>query len=341
MYKEIKIFIRTLNLVKIITIIQIVFWYFVSVIFKRPVIASNPTSLSVEPTVLCNLHCPECIKGANHLVRHNTMMPFGLYKKIIDQVYRHTTSLLLYFQGEPFLHPHFFEMAGYAVKKRVFTMTSTNGHFLNEENAMKIVRSGLHKIVVSMDGVNQDIYEQYRRGGELNNVIQGIRNLVSLKKKENSKTPFIVVQFLVFKHNQHQIEDFKKKVYEMGADKAEIKLPQIYDFTGIENKICTIPGYSRYHYDKYSEIKTKSRIQNRCLRVWRALVITTDGNVVPCCFDKNAEHIMGNIENDSVQSIWTGKKFRDFRKQILNARNEIRICQNCSEGVKIASPYRY
>ncbi len=341
MYKEAIIFIRTLNVVKIINIIQIAYSYFVSVICKKPVIPPYPSSISIEPSVLCNLNCPECMNGINQIERNNALMPSGLYKKVIDQVYHRITSLLLYFQGEPFMHPHFFEMVGYAVKKRVFTITSTNGHFLNEKNAMKIVRSGLHKIIISMDGVSQDIYEQYRRGGELNNVIQGIRELVSRKKKENSKTPFIVVQFLVFKHNQHQIEDFKKKVHELGADKAEIKLPQIYDFTGIENKISTIPGYSRYHYNKYSGIKINSRIKNRCSRVWRALVITTDGNAVPCCFDKNAEHIMGNIENESVQSIWTGKKFRDFRKHVLNARNEIRICQNCSEGVKIAPPHRY
>jgi radical SAM protein with 4Fe4S-binding SPASM domain len=276
------------------------------------------------------------MKGKNELVRRNNLMAFGLYKKIIDEVYRHITSLLLYFQGESFLHPHFYEMIRYAVKKKVFTMTSTNGHYLDEENAMNIVRSGLHKIVISMDGVTQDVYEQYRRGGDLKNVIQGIRNLVYWKKKYNSKTPFIVVQFLVFKHNQHQIEDFKKKAYELGANKAEIKIPQLYDFSKLEHKVSTIPGYSRYQHDKHHRVKLKGNIRNRCLRIWRAMVITTDGNAVPCCFDKKAEHIMGNIEKDSIQSIWTGKEFKAFRGKVLTSRKAISICQNCSEGVDIS-----
>ena len=74
--------------------------------------------------------------------------------------------LTFYFQGEPYINPKFLEMVSYASKKKIFTSTSTNAHYLDSETARKTVESGLDKLIISIDGTSQDTYEAYRIGGK-------------------------------------------------------------------------------------------------------------------------------------------------------------------------------
>src|SRR5438046_10221776 len=111
-------------------------------------------------------------------------------------------------------------MMKYASQKKIYTATSTNAHYLSEENAKRTVESGLDRLIISIDGTTQDVYQQYRIGGNLEKVLEGTRNIVKWKKELKSSTPHVIFQFLVVKPNEHQIEDVKKLAKEMGADEA-------------------------------------------------------------------------------------------------------------------------
>src|SRR5439155_7274651 len=115
--------------------------------------------------------------------------------------------LVFYFQGEPYLNPDFLDMVKYASSKKIYTATSTNAHYLNDETAKRTIESGLDRLIISIDGTTQEVYQQYRVGGRLNKVLEGTKNIVKWKKELRSKTPFIIFQFLVVKPNEHQIED--------------------------------------------------------------------------------------------------------------------------------------
>ena len=78
----------------------------------------------------------------------------------------------------------------------------------------------------------------------------------------------------------------------------------------------------------------KNSFNNSCLRLWMNPVITWDGKVVPCCFDKDAEHIMGDLNEKSFREIWHGEKFKAFRSSVLKGRQKIEICRNCTSGIK-------
>jgi MoaA/NifB/PqqE/SkfB family radical SAM enzyme len=112
---------------------------------------------------------------------------------------------VFYFQGEPFLNPDFLTMVQYAVSKKIYTATSTNAHYLTDAVAKRTVESGLDRLIISIDGTTQETYQQYRVGGRLDKVLQGAANIVKWKKELKSKTPFVVFQFLVVRHNEHQV----------------------------------------------------------------------------------------------------------------------------------------
>jgi radical SAM protein with 4Fe4S-binding SPASM domain len=263
------------------------------------------------------------------------MLQKDFFRDTIDQLSKDLLYLVFYFQGEPYLNPDFLKMVKYASGKKIYTATSTNAHYLSEENARKTVESGLDRLIISIDGTTQDVYQQYRVGGQLNKVLEGTKNIVKWKKELKSKTPFIIFQFLVVKPNEHQIEEVKKLGAELGVDGVWFKSAQVYDYERDPNQL--IPEnekYSRYK-KKDGRYVYKGRLANHCWRLWHDPVITWDGLVAPCCFDKDAQHKLGDLKNQSFREIWNNKEYRQFRQKIMSGRKNIDICANCSEGTRV------
>ncbi len=325
-----------LTLARIWNGIKVFSSFYVSRMTGKPVQWGLPISISFEPTTSCNLRCPECPSGLRSFSRPTGMLQKNFFKETLDDIHQQLVYLIFYFQGEPYLNPDFLEMVNYASSKKIYTATSTNGHYLTDENARKTVESGLDRLIISIDGTTQDIYKKYRVGGNIDKVIEGARNIVKWKQTLNSKTPFVFFQFLVVKHNEHQIEEIKQLAKEVGVDEVRFKTAQIYDYENDPNQLIpTIEKYSRYKKNKTGTFTPKNKLANQCWKLWHSNVITWDGMVVPCCFDKDASHPLGNLSNQSFKKIWQNKQYKQFRSSIMKSRKNIDICANCSEGVSV------
>lgn len=329
-------FISKLSFKRVWNAVKIYASYQLSRISGKPVQWGLPVSISFEPTTSCNLRCPECPSGLRAFSRPTGMLQNDFFKKTIDEIHQHLLYLIFYFQGEPYLNPDFLEMVKYASSKKIYTATSTNAHYLNDEMAKKTVESGLDRLIISIDGTTQDVYKQYRVGGNLEKVIEGAKNVIKWRKQLNSKTPFIFFQFLVVKPNEHQIEEIKRLAAEVGVDEVRFKTAQVYDYENDPNQLIPLnEKYSRYKKTSSGKYKLKNKLANRCWKLWHANVITWDGLVVPCCFDKDAMHRLGNLKNQSFSEIWKNDNYRQFRKELMKSRKNIDICSNCSEGVSV------
>jgi len=265
------------------------------------------------------------------------MLQNDFFTKTIDQLQKELLYLVFYFQGEPYLNPSFLNMVKYASSKSIYTATSTNAHYLNDANAKRTIESGLDRLIISIDGTTQESYQQYRVGGSLEKVLEGARNIVKWRTQLLSKTPFVVFQFLVVRHNEHQIEDVKKMAREIGVDDVWFKTAQVYDYENDPNHLIpTIDKYSRYRKTADGTV-FKGKLANHCWRLWHDPVITWDGLVAPCCFDKDAQHQLGSLKEKSFKEIWKNGAYTEFRRQLLRGRKNIDICSNCSEGTKVWS----
>ena len=323
-------FISTISFCKLLNSIKLRTSFYLSVLLKKTIIWGKPESISIEPTNICNLNCPECPTGTNSLSREIGEIDNKLFKQIINDGKKYLYSLILYFQGEPFLNKDIFEQIKHAKQNKLYTITSTNGHYLDKQTSSNIINSGLDRLLISLDGTNQETYEKYRVGGDFNKVVDGIKTLVETKNNTNSKYPYIILQFLIFKHNQHQVDEIKLLGKQLGVDKVEIKTAQI---TNNSNFNTSINKYSRYSSNN-NNLELKSNLPNRCKRMWSSVVITIDGNISPCCFDKDSKHNYGNYANISFRNIRKDKAFVNFSNKILKNRKAIDICTNCSEGLK-------
>ncbi|MCO5249307.1 MAG: SPASM domain-containing protein [Chitinophagales bacterium] len=315
--------------------------FYISKYLKKPIQWGKPFSIAIEPTTSCNLRCPECPSGLRSFTRDTGMLEPEMFESIIDQVYKHVNYLTFYFQGEPYLNKHFLSMVSYAKTRNIYTATSTNGHFLTNKIAEKTVESGLDRLIISIDGTTQDTYEQYRIGGNIDRVIEGAKNVIRWKKKLKSKTPFVIFQFLVVRHNEHQIPELRKIAKEIGVDQVILKTAQIYDYKHGNPLIPLNDKYSRYKKMPDGTYEIKNKMENSCWKLWHSCVVTWDGRVLPCCFDKDARYVMGYMSDKSFDKIWWGNRYYKFREKLVRSRQEIDMCRNCSEGCTVNINYDF
>lgn len=315
---------KYISITKILNLLRLYFHYYLRDFNNL----SHPSFISFEPTNFCNLNCPECPTGNGTLIRKKGFADIELLKKIVSENRKYLLHLILYFQGEPFLHKNIGDMINLASKAKIFTTLSTNANLLVEY--LNSNKNHLpNKIIISLDGITKDTYEKYRIGGNFFKVIDSLRIISELPKV---KKPFIEVQFLVFDHNENEISKLKDFLSNYKVDKISLKSVQIHS----NDRLNILPKnkkYSRYEISKEG-FKPKNKIKNKCKRVILGSVITWDGTLIPCCFDKDADFAMGNISNKEIKEIRNSESYVNFVKTIFQNRKSIDICNNCTEGQK-------
>jgi len=303
---------------------------------RRPLHWGMPYVLTVEPTNVCNLACPQCDTGAGLLRRAKGFLDPALYEKILLTHHRSLLYLLLYDQGEPLLHRDYAGLVQLAKAHRVCVTCSTNGILLADSSlADRLVASGLDNVIVSLDGLTPESYRAYRKGGELDLVRQGIRHLVDARRAQASRTPRILLQFLVMKHNEHERAGLIDNARAWGADQVLFKSVQVRNEEDAQLFLPQDEKYRRYRLSA-NGLTVKGAPVAFCERLWYSSVIHWDGAVVPCCFDKDNHHRLGSLRETNWPAIWRGEKRKAFITQVHSA-NKPPICKNCTHGLRIYS----
>lgn len=302
-------------------------------LLKKGKALGAPVSLFFEPTDICNLRCPLCATGSGSLAREKGILTYENFNILLGKFPSNIKSLYLWGQGEPFLAPDFIAMASRASEKGIKVFVSTNGHYLDDVSG--IIESDIYKLIVSLDGVTEEKYNFYRKGGDFNKVVNGIKALSELKKIAGAG-PIIEIQCLITKENADDLDSFRKFAFLIGADKVVFKTLQAASMPHGEDFLPDNPGFTRYIRNENSALKVKKHffMSRNCLRVYYSAQIDWQGNVLPCCFDKNSEFIMGNLFLNSFEEIWNSDKYVNFRKKIAEKGRIFSMCADCSEGLK-------
>ena len=333
MWHEMKVFVKVLTIRKVWNVGLLKISFYISRIVKKPILWAYPMAISVEPTTACNLECPACPSGRRLFSRPTGNMKTETFETILASLHPWLLHINFYFQGEPFIHPRLMDWIRLAATQNIYTLVSTNAHFLSKENCTALIKSNLHKLIISIDGMSQEVYEKYRAKGSIHKVFEGIENILEAKTKHRALFPYVLLQWIVFEHNRHELPLFmeyckKKKL------PYQIKTAQVYSAEQLQTLVPKDQRYSRYVLNT-TELKIQGPLNNHCWRMWGSCVFTQDGAVVPCCFDKDAHYEMGHIKTQSFRDIWFSEKYKTFRQRILKNRQEIDICTNCSEGAKV------
>ena len=281
------------------------------------------------------------------------LLTMELFHRILDDVKEHAHTMQFYFQGEPLLNKQLPEMIAMAHQVGLYTIVSTNAQALSRSTAEALVKSGLNRIIVSIDGFSEESYAAYRVGGSLHKALEGLQHLANAKAELHSRIR-IELQVLRLRSNEHEWDWIKKNYKKLGATHLVFKTAQLYDFEDGHPLMPTNERYSRYkktadgtYVHKKASPKSSPKGKDfitslfslpfregsgvgSCLRLWSGSVITTHGDVLPCCYDKDHRHTLGNITTHSLREIFHSNKANTLRKHILKG-NLPEMCKNCNK----------
>lgn len=296
-----------------------------------PVSPPLPAAVSVELSSRCNLSCPECVTGRGLINRRNGFISYDLVAAVASRLKGHVLSAWLSYQGEPMMHPEFFRITDLFAGMN--PVISTNGHWLDRESCIRLALSPLRKIIVSYDGASPGAYGIYRRGGDHGLVTDGIRMLAETIRERRSGQK-LVLQFLVHRGNEHESRAVAAFARSVGAE-FRMKSMQVLDESRAGEWAPSVRSRSRYQKDDAGNWHTGGAPRRGCIRMWTSAVVTSDGDVIPCCYDKNGLHVMGNLEEESLTGIWRGERYRSFREKVMRDRNLVDICSRCPQGRRL------
>ncbi len=297
-----------------------------------------PYMAHVSPAGLCNLRCAIC-PAHDPATRGKSLLPFQTFKRLLDEIGDYLIYVILWSWGEPFLNPDVYQMISYAGEKNVLTVTSSNLNRFGQEEAKKVVGSGLDALIVALDGVTEESYVKYRRGGSAKRVIENTRVLVAEREKSGRRKPFINLRMVVSKENEHEVEEFRSLARDLGVDMVSFKAfstrqPGFTD-PNIDRKYAPQTKLFRwYDYQPDFTVAKKAKKYN-CKFPWTKPTLFADGEILSCEFDFHYSHSFGNLNKQSFREIWFGEKAREFRRQFRKNRDDIAFCRDCVFDYKL------
>jgi radical SAM protein with 4Fe4S-binding SPASM domain len=292
-------------------------------------VSGRPMNITIEPTNACNLECPVCETGAGILGRETGHMSLEDFRTIIDKVGAHTNTLMFYFMGEPFLNKHAYEMIRYAKAAGIpFVETCTNGDFVDPR---QLVDSGLDKVSFQIGGTTQETHEVYRVRGQLDRVFRNLEETLRLRRERRSRLR-VEVGFILMKHNEHEVADFRQAVLALGADEAVVIDPCVRTVEQGHQFLPVNRAHWFYDEEAFSRgvLRPKALPDNICPWIYYSIAVHVNGNVVPCCRDPRGLEVMGNLIHEPLEAIWNGPRFQAFRERLRRNQGDIEICRLCS-----------
>ena len=311
------------------------YWNYALSRFGLVRISHMPLFVSVEPAAVCQLRCPECPVGMREgerlKVKGERFISYEVWQRTLAEVAKTAWTIQFYFQGEPLLNKNLPQMIAEAHEAGLYTIVSTNAQAMTKELAEALVAAGLDRIIVSMDGLTAESYDAYRVGGDVEKCKQAISFLCVAKTKHLSPltfhlSPLIELQCLRLRTNEHEWQELKRVYKSLGADRLVFKTAQLYDYAHGHPLMPTDARYSRYIQGADGRYRRRA-LGRGCLRVWSGAVITTTGEVLPCCYDKSHAHAYGNIMDTPLDELFRNEKATAFRRAAL--QEQPAICKEC------------
>ncbi|MCC7170508.1 MAG: radical SAM protein [Planctomycetes bacterium] len=342
-----------------------------------------PFVLKIESTNICNLECPFCLDRDRSQFKGDGMRGFGrmkadFFKRVIDQLGPYAFNVNMYGSGEPLLFPEAYEMMRYAADKNVGVRISSNLSMRDFDDAMaeKVVTSGIEHLIVSCHGASQETYEKYMVGGNFERVTKNMRKLVDAKKRLGKKLPFIDWQFLLFRHNQHEVKKAQAMADDIGVDFVRFIYPNIppefkeewkpraegeaSDYQPVPNApangaakatqnganapVAAPASAAPQHAPQPAVAKKQPRINvESCSWPYYSIYFNWDGGILPCCDGTTKpSYDLGKFsETTDINDIWNGPDYQLVRRyaNFEIAPQDMDARYTCASCLKPLAPF--
>jgi radical SAM protein with 4Fe4S-binding SPASM domain len=282
----------------------------------RTSLTSMPYVYIIDPCNACNLRCPLCPTGTGTLRRPTKMMSLECFVGIVDQIEDHAIEVIFHNWGEPFLNPHIFDMIAYVKAKNIGSTLSSHFNNVSDEMIERILDSGLEHLTVSLDGATDEVYQTYRVRGNLDNALTSLRRLQQRKRERRQRLPMVEWQYIVMKHNEHELEAARAIARELGVERFRPLSPGLpFDHTDdVELANQWIPENAQYRASHPEKVIARGYLHDEpCFYPYRSMVVNPDGGVAPCCAVYHKKFDFGNVQGEPLREIWNSKRYQSAR----------------------------
>jgi MoaA/NifB/PqqE/SkfB family radical SAM enzyme len=314
---------------------------------------SYPVGLVLDPSSVCQLHCPCCINSLSPPIRTRTIMDWELFKKIIDEIGRYLFKVWLFNWGEPFLNKRLVDMV--SLLKSCGSEVAISSHLsmpISEDTVNALIDLELDCLTASIDGMTQESYSKYRRKGDVSIALANMKRFAEAKRKRNAVKPHIDWQYLVFSFNERELPAAHKFAKEIGA-----VLRPAAPYVNIETMRDWLSTKDEYVMDIYKRAPkgneqhaaaiAKQGIEDRLGELsrkyykgcdWHYLIsaINANGNVSPCCGIMLETEDFGSLATESFRSVWNNRKYREARLHMRPGCHSHQpadnVCLRCSRA---------
>lgn len=286
-----------------------------------------PKVVLIDTISFCNLRCAMCVH--KEMTRTKGIMAWNLFTKIINEITEMDKNIRVWlvFFGEALIlkkkKPTIFDMITYAKGKGLTDIVlNSNANLLDNESAIRLIESGLDAIYIGLDAFRPETYSKIRIGGDYNKVVNNVMNLIEIKKERKAEKPVIYTQFVEMDINAHEKEEFIEFWNKQGAI---VKIRPKVSWAGLIKAPNLILG-SEYRWPCHWAMQTMS--------------ITNTGKVVTCAVDLDARFIAGDINEETIKSVWNNrlKKLRQ-----IHQRGEFEklpsFCKDCRDWQAARADY--
>lgn len=287
-----------------------------------------PPSIQVEPTNICNLNCPLCPTGTGSAKRKKGSLAIETFRNLLEELGDVLISVILYSWGEPFLNKQFPEMIKECSTRNILTISSTNGNCqITLDDACRIVDSGLSALVIALDGSTQEVYQHYRKGGQVEKVKRFATLIEEAKTRQGSPLPYTNLRVVVNRENEEDLPNLERFARSLKMNMFSVKstgdLTPNTPFADYETSQINLRRY------EYAEQTRRRKPPLRCPYPYRQPTVFWDGTVVGCEFDYDLEVPWGKIGDQSFEEIWNGRQAQDHRSSIRKNKNRPAFCSFC------------
>ena len=278
---------------------------------RRSMLLGLPVEYIVETTAKCNLYCPMCPRESHPQPKAD--MTDGIFESLVRQAEDSAEHMMLIGLGEPFMDPHIFERIEFCHRHSISTLISTNGTFLDQRTAARVLESPLEQITLSFDGAKKETFEFYRKGAKFEKVRDNFVRFARMRHERHSKLQ-VVVQMVVMDGNASEVDEFLAFWSAVpGVDQVRIKADET-------NLMRPDAGHAAGDW------------QHPCHYLWRGpMYIKQNGDVYPCCQSYMLDgKPLANIAEQSIEKIWNSEPIAEMRRLHAAGRGgEVDICSRC------------
>jgi len=278
---------------------------------RRTSLAALPVEYIVETTAKCNLYCPMCPRETHKQPKAD--MTDEIFERLVTQAADTAEHMMLIGLGEPFMDPHIFRRIEFCHRHSISTLLSTNGTFLDEPTAARVLDSPLEQITLSFDGFKKETFEFYRKGAKFEKVRDNFVRFASMKHLRRSRLQ-VVVQMVRMDGNADEVDDFLAFWGAIpGVDQLRIKADET-------NLMRPEAGHAAGDW------------KHPCHYLWRGpMYVKQNGDVYPCCQSYMLDgRPVGHVGEQPLVEIWNAPPMREMRRLHAAGRGgEVDVCARC------------